>query len=755
MYRPLLVALVLLTVAGTSLPTHARDKKEEMIVSVRKTEENLQDVPLSVTALPSLTLQRATVQQLSDVANLTPGLSFQDFNVGALSTPVIRGLAQSNTQGRENNVGMFLDGIYLPSRNNLDIELLDLERVEVTKGPQGALYGRSTFAGSINYVTKKPSDELDLKLMGSAGTDEYYEGQINLSGPLTETLSGSVGLAYREFDGTIENIADSDNLGGYENTSAIGKLLWDATEDLSFELTGYYTDRETDSAGIHNVEANCGDNGFGGFSYTCGNLPFLDPVSVNPLQQGGESDTTFLALTINWDLGAVNLVSVTGYTDSSWSAITDYDADAAGQPYATFDAMFMPTGNFVQLNNLFFNTSDDETFSQEFRVEGGSDRFQWLAGVYYTTEDFDQTASVTLSGNPLPPGETLGPYAGFYTTMPLMPNDTATESDGTTDIYAVFGRAQWNINDRNRLSIEARYTYEDKEINGIKSFFGAPTGVQSNDWDYITPRITYDFDLTDNHMLYASAAGGTKSGGFNTSYSLMFPNEQFYDEETNWTYELGTKGLIADGNVRYDLAIFYIDWEDLQISGSSEDPMFVQAIVRNTGSATSEGVEIQLDWTATDWMTLGGGYAYANPEFDNGVMDRSLTSVCGDLTLCTLDVGGQQLGRTVKNQLNLYADFQAQLAGDWNWYARADYIYRDKSPTRSANLQFVDEWNLVNARIGVASEHWDIAVWAKNLFDEEYVTSQIRQPRLSDFSRPTTVIQGNLRQVALAVTYRY
>jgi len=752
MNRPILGTLILLALAGTSAPIQAQ---EEMIVTVRKTEENLQDVPLSITALPSVTLDRATVQQLSDVANLTPGLSFLDFNVGALSTPVIRGLAQSNTQGRENNVGMFLDGIYLPSRNNLDVELLDLERVEVVKGPQGALYGRSTFAGTINYVTKAPSDEFGLKVSGSAGADDYYEGQINLSGPLTGTLSGTGAIAYREFDGTIENIATGDNLGGYKNTSGLAKLLWEPSDNLSFELTGYYTDREIDSAGIFNEEPNCGDNGFGGFVYTCGTLPFFESVSADPLARGGESDTTFLALEVQYDFGGIVLTSVTGYTDSSWDAITDYDADANGVPYLTFDAAMIPVGT-TNINNLFFNSSEDETLSQEFRVQGGGDTIEWLAGLYWTTEEFESTGTFTLDANPLNPGETIAP--GFVnpalTTTPLQPNFLANNATGDVDIWAVFGRAQWNINDRNRLSLEARYTYEDKEVNGLTSFFGAPSGVQSNDWDYITPRLTYDFSLTDDIMLYGSVAQGNKSGGFNTSFSPAFPDEQFYDEETNVTYELGSKGVLAGGNLRYDVAIFYVDWEDLQISGASEDPTFVAAIVRNTGSATSQGIEIQLDGTVSDWLTLGGGYAYANPEFDNGVQDRSLTSVCGDQTLCTLDVGGQQLGRTVKNQLNLYADLHSQLAGEWSWYARVDYIYRDKSPTRSANLQFVDEWNIVNAREGVANEHWDISLWAKNLFDDEYNTSQIRQPRLNDFSRPTTVIQGNLQQIALTVTYR-
>ena len=759
MTKSILVGSMFFVLFGTSTVLLAKD---EMLVTVRKTEENLQDVPLAVTALREATLERASVQALTDVANLTPGLAMQDFNVGALSTPTIRGLAQLNIFGRENNVGMFLDGIYLPNRNNLDLELLDLQRVEVIKGPQGALYGRSTFSGAINYVTKEPSDELDLKLSASAGTDEYYGGQVNLSGPLTDTFSGTVALAHREFDGTIENIASSDNLGGYKNSSALARLLWEPTDRLSASLMGFYTDKEIDSAGTFNLDPNCGSsapvppfNPGGAPTYWCGTLPFMENVSESPLARGGEADTTLVALEIAYDFGPVTLTSVTGYTDSHWDAITDYDADANGVPYATFDGGGVPVGT-TNLNNFFFSNSDDDALSQELRLDGGGDMFTWLGGVYWSSESSKSSSAFTLDSNPLNPGETIAP--GFLnpqlTDTPLIPNSLSNQATADVDIYAIFGRGQWNINDRNRLSIEARFTREDKEINGILSFFGAPSGMQSNDWSYFTPRITYDFDLTGNVMLYGSVAQGTKSGGFNTSFSLMFPNEQFYDEETNITYELGSKGSLADDRLRYDVAVFYIDWDDMQISGASVDPAFVPSVVRNSGKATSQGIEIQLDGVVTDWLTMGGGYAYADPEFDNGVVDLAISSLCGDGSLCSTSVGGQQVGRTVKNQLNLYADLHSRLAGDWNWYARADYIYRDKMPVRSANLQFTGSWSIANARLGVANEHWDIALWAKNLFDDEYVTSQIRQPRLNDFVSPTTVIQGSLRQIALTVTYR-
>ncbi len=756
--------LTIVAVAGTSSPLLAQvgSAPEEIVVTVRKMEEKLQDVPLAVTALPESTLERATVQSMSDIAGLTPGLSFQDFNVGALSTPVIRGLAQSNIQGRENNVGMFLDGVYLPSRNNLDPELLDLQRVEVVKGPQSALYGRSTFSGSINYITKAPSDELDLKVSGSLGSDEYKDAQLNVSGPITDTISGTAAIAYREFDGTISNVASSDNLGGYDNTSGLAKLRWQPNDQLTASLMGFVSSKKTESAGVFNIDPNCGSsaavppfNPGGAFTYTCGTLPFREPVSVNPLASGGDSDMTLVTLDVSYDFGEMTLTSVTGYTDSSWDAITDYDANADGVAYRTFDNLGAPAGTTL-ISNLYFNTADDDTLSQEFRLEGGGDVFTWLGGVYWTSENSDSSSALTLDSSNLPAGYTIAPgfLNAYLTPDPLQPNFIPTQATADVDIYAAFARGQWTINDRSRLSLEGRYTHEKKEVNGKASFVGAASGPQSNSWDNFAPRITYDFDLTDEIMLYGSVAKGIKSGGFNTSYSALYPDEQYYDEETNVTYELGSKGTVADGRLRYDLAIFYVDWDDMQINSASQDPTFIGSVVRNTGSATSQGFEVQLDGIVTDWLTAGGGYAYSDPEFDSGVIDLSIASICGDGSLCTTNVGGQQVGRTIKNQYNLFVDLHAGLTSDWSWYARADYVYRDEQPARSANLQFIDDVTLVNARFGIANDHWDIAIWAKNLFDEDYVTSQIRQPRLSDFVSPTTVIEGNQRQVALTFSYR-
>ncbi len=769
MSKSICAALAVATLGAISAPVFAAENvretpiaitalnADEITVTVRKTEEQLSDVPLSVTALTANTLKNSTVQQLSDVALLTPGLTFLDFNVGALSTPVIRGLAQSNTQGRENNVGMFLDGVYLPSRNNIDLELLDLARVEVVKGPQSALYGRSTFAGTINYVTAAPSDEAELDLTASAGSDEYYEGRFRLSGPLSDTASGTLAFSHREFDGTVNNVASSDNLGGYDSNSIMGKLALEFSDNFSGTLMAFYTDKDIDSAGIYNAVNNCGTS-FLGANYYCGNLQHRDDVDVDPNGKGAETQSTLLALELVYDFNDnLSLTSLTSYSDAQWDAITDYDANSNGVPYNILDAMMMPAGT-ENLNLLFFNTTDDTTVSQEFRLNGNSDNFSWLAGAFWTNEDFESTAANTLDSAPLAPGETIS--AGFLsgylnsvlTSNPLVPNQLASQDAGKTDVWAVFGRGQWDFGAAGRLSVEARYTKEDKEVDGILSFGFPGSGLQSNDWSYFTPRVTYDYDLNEDIMLYGSVAQGTKSGGFNANYSAMFPDEAFFDEEKNTTYEVGSKGKLVDGRLQYDVAIFYIDWEDLQISGASQDPGFLTAIVRNTGSATSKGLELQASYAVTDWLAVGGGFAHADPEFDSGVVDLSLTSVCPGL--CSTDVSGNQLGRTVKNQLNLYLDMSRQLSQDWDWYARADYIKRGGSPTRSANRQWVESRELVNARFGVQNERWDIAVWGKNIFDEGYVTSQIRQPQLNDFSRPTTVILGNGRQLALTVTYK-
>lgn len=219
---------------------------EEIVVTARKRTENLQDVPLSITAISGVDLERASVYALDDLAEITPGLTYQ--NIGAFNTPTIRGLSQTSQIGLQGNVGVFIDGVFLNNRSSLEFGVLDLERIEVVKGPQGALYGRNTFAGAINYVTRSPStDDIGGRLSAEIGNEGRWEigGSVNF--PLGENAAVRVFAATSEFDGTVTNARGGDKLGGYDERTSYGlSAIFDPSENLSVKLFAARTEVDED-----------------------------------------------------------------------------------------------------------------------------------------------------------------------------------------------------------------------------------------------------------------------------------------------------------------------------------------------------------------------------------------------------------------------------------------------------------------------------------------------------------------------------
>jgi|GEM_PF-287680 len=735
----------------------------EVIVTARKREENLQDIPVSVTAFGSELIERGNIDNLSDIAALTPGLVFQDFGAGSLKTPTIRGLAQTNVAGKDGNVGIFLDGFFLPSRNTVDIGIIDLERIEVVKGPQNALYGRNTFAGAINYVSREPGDTFEGSASASVGTDEFYEVKGSVGGPIVEDiLKAQLSLGYKEFDGTFENLADGENVQGYENFDAMGTLILTPTEDLSIKLMGYYGDHDAEQNAIHMVESNCPGSAP---TYFCGTLPFKEKVNLDPDAFGSKNEIALGGLTIEYETDYLTFTSLTSVSHSDAISLTDNDANADGLLYSGLDtSSFPPSLALVNARSLLSFEEEANSWSQEFRVSSPQeDRFSWLAGAFFYNAEFEDasyaavdTTAADAAGVSLLACGLLEPVC---TPNPLgvIFDAPSTSSESETDIWALYAQGSFDVTDRLTVAAEVRYTHEEKETTTFTNFAFVPVAMpvaSKESWNFLAPRFTVDFAMNDDVLLYASAAKGVKSGGFNAAFSPLFPDEATFDEETNWTYEAGVKTTLFGGRVLANASVFYIDWDDVQIPSASQDATFLQAVTRNLGTAESTGVELEITAAVSDNVTIGGTYAYTNPEYDEAV-DLGLARVCVDPTFCSTDVSGRQLGRTVENTFTAFVDFTAPLANGLEIFGRADYSYQDESPSRPLGLQFLDERSLVNAKVGINSDAWELSLWAKNLFDEEYVTSQIRQPRLSDFTSPTTVLQGDGRVVGLTGTIRF
>jgi iron complex outermembrane receptor protein len=747
---------------------------DEIVVTARKREESLQEVPISITAFTSEQIERQRIESIADIAQFTPGLVYQDINAN-LSIPVIRGLAQTNILGADNNVAMFLNGIYLSNNRTLDVGMIDLERVEVIKGPQSALYGQNSFAGAINYVTRRPGDALEAEFAVTSGSDELREARAAISGPIGATLSGRLSASWKEFDGTFENRADpGDNLQGYDTKGVSGDLAFSPTDRFEARLFGYWVEADSENPAQYLVANNCGRSAgappFGGLpTYFCGALPANGVFDISPNGPfGREAENRIASLDLTFQLAeAWTLKSITALVETESSSYLDFDFTSAGVPFPARNIATQAPTRLVLANTfLGQGRTEYEDLSQELRLEFAGERLDFTVGAYYYDSDRRDTSFGAIDASVLAATEefSVAFFRTFASRDPIGRPVLSNWSEDDVRTQALFGLVGFDLLENLRVTAELRWAEDKKQIARFFSQ-GAPVQnpppnalaiqpFQEETFDYVTPRVTVDWQLGDAFLLYGSYAEGARTGGFNARATRA--DEGTFDPEENRTYEIGAKTQWLDRRLTFNTALYYVDWKDLQINSRSVDPANIFGIVRNTGNALSRGVEVELRVAPTDSFQAGIGYAYTDPRFKAGAQDIGLTSLCGvDQSICrgnafppnpnfnpalppgptnpptlqTVFVGGNQLGRTINHQYNAFAQYQAPLGGDWQWYVRGDWALVGKQPMSAIGVQYLDDYSILNARLGFESDRYEVALWGKNLTDEEYLTASSAQPR--------------------------
>ena len=747
-----------LAIAGLSFPALAQspsapaasdEPSGDIVVTARRREESLQQVPLAISAFSDETLQRAGTSTLADLATQTPGLAFQDSN-GAFQAPVIRGIAQVDQVGAQGNVGVFVDGVYLNNRSGLEFGLMDIARIEVVKGPQSALYGRNTFAGAINYVTRAPSTkEISGALIGEIGN----YGRRKISGSLNvpvaqDLLAVRVFGGYAEFDGTIRNLRDGQHIGGYDHRYTYGgSLLFTPTPEFTLKLFASHTDQANDQGplvGTPVTANNCGSqvvrNGRTYNTFLCGKLPTYGSVNMDTnIGYGLTGDSDLFYGTATYDFGPAALTALVSHTRASYSSLIDTTADPNAVNVAA------GTRSRQQFTNSVGDASKET--SVDVRLDStGNGPLSWTVGVYY----FDSTISDILELSAQPVGQPNAQPVAF----------SQRGGNMNTEGWAVYGSVAYDFTDRFNAQLELRYNDETQDFSGRGA---AAAAVGSQDYKYLTPRLTLNYKL-DDALIYGSIARGYKTGGFNSN---AFGLPQFaYGEETNWTYELGIKSNPVR-NLQLNATVFYIDWKDLQ--AQVQIPSSTLAVVQNNGGATSYGVELEATYNFTRDLYLRVSGTKLKPSYKDSVLDGEVAAPCGDITGtqitvkgCSYAVGGNQLARTT--------DFQAAISGGYtardilpgvDAYVQADYSFQESKYSDSLNFQEQGDIELVNVRAGVQpQEGVDISVWVKNLFDYKYNARATVVGSVADGSplsgiTYTRVYPGERRTWGVTASYRF
>jgi iron complex outermembrane receptor protein len=707
-------ALVTALLPLTATPAAAQ--LEEVIVTAQKRTESLQDVPIAVSAFQRDELRDFGISDTQSLQAVTPSLVFN--NRGPVAQPFIRGIGTTlSLLGLEPSVATYVDDQYYPRPVGSIMELPDIERVEVLKGPQGTLYGRNATGGAIRIVTRDPGDELSGDVELSLGNYDLLKFSGYIEGPLGDNLRGNLSVLSAQRDGFGEQQESGlDDLDSLDVQTYRTKLVWGASERLVAKLALDYTTRE-DTAGSETIDitsdksALLGAPGAIGPSWAEGVgafPPFGNVVPTGKAQddvrssvdKDNEQDMFNVQLRFDFDMDSTSLVSITTYQDFESETNT-----------ADFDASRLVLSD---INDL----EENDSFSQEFQWLSNSDgNLNWLLGAYYFESD--------------------GEYQLFFDGADLIVTGfqklASPRSRLETTAWALFGQATYHFNDAWSLTLGGRYSEEEKEIVADMIDF---TGAVEDDetWDEFTPRAVLEYSWEDG-MTYLSYSRGFKSGGFAYPYINSFSDKPV-DSEVLDMYEWGVKADFLANTLRFNAAVFFYDYEDLQVNRNAGFVPDVGIVlpVENAGGAEVTGLELDLTWLATDNLTLNGGFTALDTEYTDYAATPSVyntAQVPGPVVASVdYDARGDDMIRAPDFAAYVAINYTLPLAGGASIPFNLTYSYKsefdfDLIPGDRNNR--VDEYRhdsyqLLNARVAYTSsnEDWSVALWGNNLTDEEY-----------------------------------
>lgn len=639
----------------------AGENRNEIIVTARKQEERLQDAPTTVAVATAETIDRLGLDNLTDIAKTTPGLVFDDTIGRDANRPVIRG--QANILG-QSGVAYFIDGIYY-SGSLADYDVETIERIEVVKGPQSALYGRNTYSGAINLISKMPSAAWTGRVQADLSEHDRYEVTAGVRGPIANGLGIALGGRWYDNDGEFRNAFDGTRLGSQSTRSAYGNLRFDNDGAFTASLRGNYNDTDDGQPAIFAQSANANncfpDRGAlyrGQGRYFCGVIQ-PQPVStdysrqfVDPENVGLESKTFNGAFRMDYDLGdRITLTSLTGY--NSRHANNKADVDYSGNSFqlvifasGAIGTVTPPPSPARTRRYLAFATSvqdfsvsnhqETDDWSQEFRIAYDQGPLHLLLGGYYFDQSDDTNDTRMLPADALVRAQANAdaataalcqalPDCGAFTRVVITPSATVLNQSRNTNFFdirnqAVFGSVTFDVTDTLSLSAEGRYA--DEKIRQATQTFNSGQAepaarVVEASFKEFTPRFTASWKATPDNLLYAIYAEGQKPGGFNSNQAITagFPT---FDPEDNKTYELGSKNQFLDGALTANLAVYRTKVRGYQITQNVSVPPNQISLTRNGGDARINGAELELLLRPDRHFTVTANYSLVDTKFTAG-----------------------------------------------------------------------------------------------------------------------------------------
>ena len=786
---------------------------EEIIVTAQKRAQSLQDVPISVSVVTGEKLIEAGITNLDDLAPYIPNFSKSESGIGPVLQ--IRGIASGNNPGFEQSVVMYMDDIALARHSLARMPFMDLERVEVLRGPQNVLFGKNSIAGAISMVTAKPSDELE----GSVSV--RYDGKYDdnevigvLSGPFTDSFRGRIAVRQAERGGYAMNAGNGRDEEQREESAVRATFALDIGDNA--ELTLKYEHDSIDSKGMSqelmfeygNPLPLSPTNPLAGFTYTQqvatiqglyndilagyglppvdvgSDIAVIDRIRRSNVEEYQDLDLDHLLLTYNHDFDGFTFTSVTGHIEYDEGRLTG-------------------SSSGIDISNVL-STEEYKQFSQEFRFTSDLDgSLSWIAGAFYQDWELQANESTLVDDmNMLVLLGTMGFVPGWEALANL---DSTRYYTSDSKTYAGFGQLTWSVSDAARVTVGGRYTREEKSGRRFVDIVNTATGefdlnqaifasctfgvdyeslgqasigpigafIPDCEGNYVgagafsthdasgdrtenvfTPTVIGELDFGDDHMAFLSYSKGFKAGGFDARAGRE--KDFDYEDENVDNFEIGLKSSLADGRAETNLVVYHATYKDRQVTTFDGIAGFN---VSNAAESVAQGLEFDGRWRATQNLTLSGSVAYLDYE----VTKRDLSPCSSIHTLLTGEVLCDYTGRTATYvpdwSASLAADLILPITGNLDFRSTLDVNYESEYFTETGQdvNMMQDAYTMYNLRLALESESWTLAVLGKNLTDEDVIEFSSTVP-LSGSGLSAPAYSGFLqppRTVAVQFEYRF
>lgn len=687
--------------AGPAVPAAAEADPaatgQDVVVTARKRREVLQDVPVAATAVTGDTIERRGLVSARDIAALTPGLNINSDAAGRAFVS-IRGVGVTLVDTVQPGVGIFIDGIYQQNTSYLNNPLVDVERVEVLRGPQGTLYGKNTLGGAINIITRQPNNNLEVRANASyAGPDHAWFASGSVSGPIVrDRLQARIGYAHRQQDGFIRNTLLNTNANSLNTDSLRGTLRAEPVNDVVLTFNGY-----SDWVKGHSTP----------YAYVIGPTDYNRNIRFNT---NNIQKFHYTGLNGRMEFPLAGL-------DTNVTLIGAYDQRKGRSPESDLD--FSPADIARQSGNDLFRTRTAEArFDTQL-----SDQFSSILGLFYSRETRRANTITTILPGVLNIKNTVNGYTNG-------------------DTYAAFGNVFWRPTSDWELSAGLRYDVQKRDSGGVIN--GVTVPVLSLDEKHWSPRVALKHNWNRDLMSYVSISRGFRGGGFNAVNAPF----RTYKGDNVWTYETGTKFTSANRRVSLAAAVFYNDYKDY-IGLNSIAPVATGGFTTvdlNSGDVKSYGVELEGTFRPTSQWTLSGGVSLQHARLTN-------TDIYTRLTGRTL--GSKRLPFQPDSNYNLNSEYRVPLgSGDLAW--NLGVVGKGSRIGASLNQTFapvLKAYSLVNTSLTYRTGSVEIGVFADNLFNKKYFESYIEKTTLILAGlTPTDVgIVGDLRRYGVRGRVRF